>query len=168
MVTARPVWPGRDRYKRQVSSTCSSGTVAAVSAPVLSAVQSTRNRLSRHGSVGCGAGSGRNASAATDATGWPVASASATRTASGPAGARCTRSWVASVASTLTPRHEKGSSGPSPAATNSPRPIACRAASTSAGWMPKPAACPVSVRATSANTSPARRHAARSPRNAGP
>jgi hypothetical protein len=111
---------------------------------------------------------GRSTSDSTEATGCPVWSASVMDTVSAESGLIRTRTVVASVACSSTPVQAKGR--PAATSTGSHRAIACRAASSTAGWMPKPAASVPDAwsRPTSAKTSSPSRHAARRPWNAGP
>ncbi len=107
----------------------------------------------------------RITSASAVSTAAPVVSATSTDMPFSPRGLSRTRAAVAPVACRETPDQEKGNAAEpsSPAAT-----AACSAASNNAGCSPNPSGVTVSGRATSANTSPARRHTRRRPWNTGP
>ncbi|GAA3117449.1 hypothetical protein GCM10020254_75350 [Streptomyces goshikiensis] len=113
---------------------------------------------------------GRNSSAATEATGAPVSSARSTETVSWPAGARRTRRARAPTARRVTPLQENGSLPCSVSSSREPMPTACRAASSRAGCRPNRAAsaCACSGRRTSAKTSSARCQAPVRPWKTGP
>ncbi len=128
----------------------------------------------------CRSLTGRATIARTDSTGNPSPSASSIETAleTGPgpsdadagAGAMRARTADAPAACNDTPCHENGST------TSSVWPViwwltikACMAASSNAGWTPKPLTPPAaSGSRTSANTSSSRTHVAVRPLNAGP
>ena len=111
---------------------------------------------------------GRTVSAPIEATGRPTWSARSTQTVSADVAVSRTRSAVAPTASRHTRSKEYGRTlRPAVASLNA---SVCSAASSSAGCRPK---CAASARAasgsaTSANTSPPRRHTARRPWKVGP
>ncbi len=82
---------------------------------------------------------GRSTSSSMPMTGVPVASAIRTRTAAVPVVVRQTRTVRAPLAHSRTPDQANGSREVfSASSTTPPRPMPCRAASSRAGWMPKP------------------------------
>ncbi len=151
------------------SATATVGPSAGVSAGT---VQSSRNRSSCRAAAGASraSGAGRATIASTVATGAPAGSARSIRTASSPAGESRTRTSDAPEACRRTPRHTNGNLGRSSSGKNAPSPLACTAASSSAGCRPYAVASPASSggRVTSATTSSPVLQAARSPWKAGP
>ncbi len=113
-----------------------------------------------------GSGKGRATRESTEATGAPVGSASSTRVPPSEVGASLTRTAVAPAECSRNPVQENGMDTPVPPDPAASSQDGCRAASSSAGWMPNAPGSPGNV--TSANTSSPRRHAAVSPRNTGP
>ncbi|CAM2824562.1 hypothetical protein MYSI104531_04745 [Mycobacterium simiae] len=121
----------------------------------------------RGAALSCAAATGRTTNSRTDSTGSPALSARSTDTALTPIGAIRTRTRDAPAACKHTPCQENGNIV---SAWSPTTPIACRAASSSTGWMPKPSTAPpaASGTVTSANTSLSTRHMACRPWKAGP
>ncbi len=135
---------------------------AAAAAASVTGRQAIRNRPSAP--VGaCPAVTVRSVSAATLSTGAPSASTAHSRTGPSPERSRQTRSIVAPVACSRTPRSVNGSSRRA-----EPTSSGCSAASSSAGCRWKPPVATSSGSSTSAQIRSPRRHMARSPRNVSP
>ncbi|GGU31499.1 hypothetical protein GCM10010178_24780 [Lentzea flava] len=115
--------------------------------------------------VSCSADTARVTSDPTVATGAPVVSAMAISIELSPVVHSRTRSAVAPTACSATFSHENGTA---PSVRWSANATACSAASSNAGWSPKPAVVTSSGSATSANTWSPSFQAARSPWNACP